>query len=310
MSRRRRGSAREQQQRRSRKRRVLIFFVFKRGEGGVSFFSFLLVEFSLISRILIRVFAAAQQRREVRAPRALVPAPDRPVRPPSTTENTRRRRLVNADDRSSSMSSVPRARRPPPPRALSSARRRSSAPLLLAALSAAALYGSGMLASVSQALSRPILNDVATDLENPPQFSSAAEAASGGAPKGPVPLPEEFKAQIKKAYPGLRPLEVADEDFSETKVFAALERLARARPGWEVTFVDAGAAVSTLQGVATTPLLRFKDDFVFRVKKGKDTEKFVVVDGRSRSRLGRGDLGANAARIESFFADLKRELDA
>lgn len=213
------------------------------------------------------------------------------------------------------MSSVPRAHRPPPPRALSSARRRRSAPLLLAlaaaALSTAALYGSGMLASVSQALSRPILNDVATDLENPPQFSSAAEAASGGgAPKGPVPLPEEFKAQIRKAYPVLRPLEVAAEDFSETKVFVALERLARARPGWEVTFVDAGAAVSTLQGVATTPLLRFKDDFVFRVKKGEDTEEVVVVDGRSRSRLGRGDLGANAARIESFLADLKKELDA
>lgn len=167
-----------------------------------------------------------------------------------------------------------------------------------------------MLASVSQALSRPILNDVATDLENPPQFSPAAEAASRGAPEGPVPLPEEFKARIKRAYPGLRPLEVAAEDFSEAKVFAALERLARARPGWEVTSVDAGAAVSTLQGVATTPLLRFKDDFVFRVKKGEDTEKVVVVDGRSRSRLGRGDLGANAARIESFFADLRRELDA
>lgn len=208
------------------------------------------------------------------------------------------------------MSSVPRARRPPPPRALSSARRRRSAPLLLAlaaaALSAAALYGSGMLASVSQALSRPILNDVATDLENPPQFSPAAEAASGGAPRGPVPLPEEFKAQIKRAYPGLKPLEVAAEE-DPSKVFAALERLARARPGWEVTFVDAGAAVSTLQGVAQTPLLRFKDDVVIRVKKEGSV---VVVDGRSRSRLGRGDLGANAARIEGFLADLKRELGA
>lgn len=224
---------------------------------------------------------------------------------------------------SASHENFPRARRPPPARALSSARRRRSAPLLLAlaaaAISAATLYGSGMLASVSQALSRPILNDVSTDLDAPPQFSAApsasASASASGAPPGPVPLPEEFKGQIRRAYPGLKPLEVAAEDPS--KVFAALEKLARARSGWEVTFVDAGASAAaaggaaTLQGVATTPLLRFKDDFVFRVKKSSEKETVVVVvDGRSRSRLGRGDLGANAARIESFFADLKRELDA
>ena len=168
-----------------------------------------------------------------------------------------------------------------------------------------------MLASVSRALSRPILNDVSTDLDAPPMF-----AASGG-PPGPVPLPEEFKGQIRRAYPDLKPLEVASEDPS--KVFAALEKLARSRAGWEVTSVAASAAaaapgaVATLQGVATTPLLRFKDDFVFRVKlsekEGEGAGRpVVVVDGRSRSRLGRGDLGANAVRIEGFLADLKREL--
>ena len=169
-----------------------------------------------------------------------------------------------------------------------------------------------MLASVSQALSRPILNDVSTDLESPPQFSAAPSAVAAGAPPGPVALPEEFKGQIRKGYPDLRPLKVDSADFS--KVFAALERLARSRAGWEVTFVDDDGGregEKTLQGVATTRLLRFKDDFVFRVKSSEEGgSSFVVVDGRSRSRLGRGDLGANAARVEGFLADLERELRA
>ena len=120
-----------------------------------------------------------------------------------------------------------------------------------------------------------------------------------------MPLPEEFKSQIRRDYPGLKPLVIADGDSS--KVFAALEKLARSRPGWEVVFVD--AYNGTLQGVATTRLLRFRDDFMFRVaKKEAGDDSVVVVDGRSRSRLGRGDLGANAARVESFLADLEKEL--
>lgn len=125
-----------------------------------------------------------------------------------------------------------------------------------------------------------------------------------------MPLPEAFKPQIRQSYPELKPLVVADADASA--VLAALETLARNREGWEVTVVDAraGASSSTsrVQGVATTRLLRFKDDFVFRVKPSEEERNVVIVDGRSRSRLGKGDLGANAARLESFLADLKKAL--
>ena len=34
----------------------------------------------------------------------------------------------------------------------------------------------------------------------------------------------------------------------------------------------------------------------------------VVVDVRSASRLGKGDLGANAARIDKYLAALRAEL--
>lgn len=34
----------------------------------------------------------------------------------------------------------------------------------------------------------------------------------------------------------------------------------------------------------------------------------IAVDVRSASRLGKGDLGANAARIDTYLAALRREL--
>jgi len=120
-----------------------------------------------------------------------------------------------------------------------------------------------------------------------------------------VPLPEEFKPQIRQAYPDLKPLVVPDADADA--VFAAAEKLARSREGWEVSLAESSSG--TLQGVATTRMLRFKDDIVFRVKKRDEKgSTVVIVDGRSRSRLGKGDLGANAARLEAFLSDLKEEL--
>jgi uncharacterized protein (DUF1499 family) len=51
--------------------------------------------------------------------------------------------------------------------------------------------------------------------------------------------------------------------------------------------------------VATTFWFGFQDDIVIRVET---TSAGSVVDLRSASRVGRGDLGANAARIGSFIA--------
>lgn len=239
------------------------------------------------------------------------------------------------------MSSFPRARPPPPPsatRRLKTAAtkllsRSSSSPLTiavasLAIASALALHFFGpldainsgaaeMLSNIKQALSRPIINDVSTDLSDPPSFSASS---------GIGPMPEGNKPIIERAYPGLKPLIVPSSSSSSSSmsaaakkkgaVFSALERLARSRGDWEVTEVNAEAG--TLQGTATTRLLRFRDDFVFRVStraaaasSSSDADAdadVVVVDARSRSRVGKGDLGANAARIEGALRDLKEAL--
>jgi uncharacterized protein (DUF1499 family) len=136
----------------------------------------------------------------------------------------------------------------------------------------------------------PIINDVATDLDDPPTFRRAS-----GIPQ----LPEAFKASIRKAYPDLTTLRLTDVPLADAT--AAAGRAAARMPRWEVKVADA----ERLEGVATTRLLRFRDDFTFRFRAHGSGG--TAVDGRSRSRLGQGDFGANAVRIRAFFEVLREE---
>ena len=69
--------------------------------------------------------------------------------------------------------------------------------------------------------------------------------------------------------------------------------------GWEVAPLDRGRG--EIRAVATTRVFRFKDDVIVTLRREGDG---VVVNVRSRSRIGRGDLGANARRIRQFQAEL------
>jgi hypothetical protein len=57
------------------------------------------------------------------------------------------------------------------------------------------------------------------------------------------------------------------------------------------------------RAVVTTPLWRFRDDVVVRVEPaGAGGSRLVV---RSSSRVGRGDLGANARRVRDLIARVR-----
>ena len=84
----------------------------------------------------------------------------------------------------------------------------------------------------------------------------------------------------------------------------ALERarqIAESQPSWRVTHTD--AAAGTVEAIATTRLFHFQDDIAVRVRPG--TEGGSLVDMRSKSRVGKGDMGANAARIRQFMVALR-----
>jgi Protein of unknown function (DUF1499) len=78
------------------------------------------------------------------------------------------------------------------------------------------------------------------------------------------------------------------------QVFAAALATAR-EMGLEITTAEKGE----IHAVATTRILRFKDDVTITVSPDS------TVNVHSRSRVGKGDLGANARRIADFQARLR-----
>ncbi|HEX2482883.1 MAG TPA: DUF1499 domain-containing protein, partial [Methylomirabilota bacterium] len=69
---------------------------------------------------------------------------------------------------------------------------------------------------------------------------------------------------------------------------------------WEI--VEAVPAEGRLEATATTTWFGFKDDVVVRVRAREGGSR---VDVRSLSRVGVGDLGANAARVRAFLERLR-----
>lgn len=147
----------------------------------------------------------------------------------------------------------------------------------------------------------PALNDVSTDIDDPPGFSRSRVALD--ARKGRVPpdvSPEQRRAQ-RLAYPKTLPivLEVPAEMAFDIARRAALNRgwqvLESARPGGR-------SGAGRIEAVARTRLLRFSDDITIRVRPRADGSR---IDIRSASRLGNHDLGANAARIAAFAEEVE-----
>lgn len=101
-------------------------------------------------------------------------------------------------------------------------------------------------------------------------------------------------------YPDIQPqvLEAAGD-----RVFEAALAVVR-EAGWEIVKADPGTG--QIAAVATTRILRFRDDVDIHVQStGQSGSR---VDMRSRSRMGRGDLGANARRIRAFQEALERRV--
>lgn len=94
-------------------------------------------------------------------------------------------------------------------------------------------------------------------------------------------------------FPELRPLEL-DRPPAQAYMLmlAAAESL-----GWTLAWTDAGQR--EFEAVARTPLLGFRDDVRVALSPTADGSR---VDVFSRSRVGRGDLGANTRHVLDLFA--------
>ncbi|MBH0031055.1 DUF1499 domain-containing protein [Pseudoalteromonas sp. SWYJZ98] len=147
---------------------------------------------------------------------------------------------------------------------------------------------------MNKAKSVPAIHDISTDLVNPPKFVAIAPLRA----EAPNPVEyagEETAVQQRKAYPELATLSFAQ---SKADLMAASEQAVK-NLGFAV--VSANTATGIVEATDTTIWFGFKDDVVIRIKD-EGSQRFV--DIRSKSRVGRSDLGKNAERIHSIINEL------
>jgi uncharacterized protein (DUF1499 family) len=157
-------------------------------------------------------------------------------------------------------------------------------PMLALVLGLAVLYVP--LEFRRQARAFPPINDITTDTENPPRYMTQQRAYPGA----------EVARQQRAAYPDIGPLLLAAPPAAAfKKAVAAAEAM-----GWEVVGVD--PAAGTIEAVDTTRFFGFKDDIAVRITPTADGSR---IDVRSKSRVGRGDVGTNARRIRAYSERLK-----
>lgn len=141
----------------------------------------------------------------------------------------------------------------------------------------------------------PYIHDISTDTEAPPQFVAAARLRKEGdhpvAYDGP-----EVAAQQRSAYPDIAPLITR---MPHDQVFEAARQTLEDM-GLQIT--DADPAQGRLEASHTSFWYGFTDDLVVRIA---DTAQGTRVDVRSKSRVGRSDLGQNAKRVREVLTRLK-----
>jgi uncharacterized protein (DUF1499 family) len=139
----------------------------------------------------------------------------------------------------------------------------------------------------------PPIHDISTDLVDRLEFTPDVAAASMNKDPDPA-LRALVEEQQKQAYSDLAP---AILNAPPADAFARAKATAESLPGWQVTNADSESG--RIEATATSSFFHFVDDVVIRVRPEGAGSR---IDMRSRSRVGQGDLGANAKRIHAFMS--------
>lgn len=187
-----------------------------------------------------------------------------------------------------------------------------------------------------QAVRLPLINDISTDVNDPPMFSQSQKAVAA---RSGVIKSSKLKGalQQQQAYSDIQPILI---DLEADEVFVLVDkalknlgwkvieqvtpaknpvvkrkpvrrgnrrrgnRLARPEP---VVRVRGFARGGRFEAIDRSLIMGFPDDISIRLRPlGAQTR----IDIRSASRYGRHDFGANAKRIRRFAAELQTQLDA
>ena len=147
----------------------------------------------------------------------------------------------------------------------------------------------------------PFIHDISTDTVEPPAFVAvvAAREAEGANPHDYAGEP--VARQQECGYPDLTSLLVeADPPTAYDRALEVAESME-----WEIVAAD--RALGRIEATDTSTWYGFKDDIVIRVLAA-DSDTESRVDMRSLSRVGRSDVGVNAARIRAYLGALGESL--
>ena len=163
---------------------------------------------------------------------------------------------------------------------------------LAAALMAYPVYLAG------RAYLSPPINDVSTDLEQPPAFLVTAKTRQARNGADPPPSSAEMRAAQRAAYPDLETVRVR-MDASEAYELALN---AASDLGWKVVDVAppraSSGGVGIIEATDSSLFFGFMSDIVIRVRPElADT----AIDARAFFRVGRHDFGAGARRLRRFI---------
>lgn len=145
------------------------------------------------------------------------------------------------------------------------------------------------------------VNDISSDLEDPPLFP-AAEAEFSDLDWSHDPSDAAMQETV---YPGVKPLYVGVEPPQALEIAVELAK----QMGW--TIREIRQEETEFEAYTTSKVFGFVDDISVRMRR---SDKCVIpshsycwstaVDIRSRSRDGESDIGANATRICAFYDQL------
>lgn len=161
------------------------------------------------------------------------------------------------------------------------------------------------LAALVKAGDYPRINDIVTDVSDPPQFVFAQQKRPPGAHD--TRYRAEFAELQQQAYPDLRTLRVQrPPDVVMELVRKAIQRKRMVIQG-EVPYGSQGRNFGQLEALDRTMVLGFYDDVVVRIRADQGGS---AIDIRSASRFGESDFGANAQRIRALRKEIVARVEA
>ncbi|HET6527962.1 MAG TPA: DUF1499 domain-containing protein [Balneolaceae bacterium] len=144
----------------------------------------------------------------------------------------------------------------------------------------------------------PPIHDITTDIQNPPQFVKIGALRAEGSNPLEYGGPEVADIQ-QKYYPDIQTLYL---DIPYPRAFKRALSAALKMP-WE-GIVSYSEETGLIEATDERAWFGFKGDIVIRVDTAQ-VKGQSKIDVRSVSRLGRGDLGANADRVREYLQAVK-----